>query len=76
MPKAKSVGKVAKKTLTKVITLIAWVVGVLVALAVGFGMEDGTLKVPGLELIVPTAGWIVIILVIVGVIMEIIDAVK
>ena len=62
------------KPLTKLIKVIGWIVGVLVALAVGFGMKEGILTVPYLEPIVPLAGWIVIILTIVGVIMEVIDA--
>ena len=62
-----------KKSLSKVIKLIGWITGVLVALAVGFGMKDGILTVPYIEPIVPFAGWIVVILTVVGVIIEIID---
>ena len=64
------------KPLTKAVRIIGWITGVLVALAVGFGMKDGTLSVPLVEPIVPLAGWVVIILTIIGVIMAIIDAAK
>jgi len=48
------------------------VVGVLVALAVGFGMIDGTLSIPWIPLIVTTvAGWAVIVGAILSVILSI-----
>ncbi len=58
--------------------LIVWLVGVLVSLAVGFGMTDGTLRIPYLSeiangVIVTAAGWIVVVLAILGVILKIID---
>jgi len=61
---------------TTLLDVIMWIVGVLVSLAVGFGMTSGTLKVPYVQAIVPIAGWIVIIGTIVGVIMAIVKAVK
>ena len=61
------------KPFAKTIRLIGWITGVLVALAVGFGMKDGILTVPIVQPIVPIAGYIVIILTIIGVIMAIID---
>ena len=60
----------------KVLNLIVWIVGVLVSLAVGFGMIDGVLIVPYVQAIVPIAGWIVVIGTIVGVVMAIIKAAK
>lgn len=64
----------AKKGL---ISLIMWIVGVLVCLAVGFGMTSGTLVIPFIpNIITVIAGWIVIIGAIVGVILAIIDALK
>ena len=51
--------------------LIVWIVGVLVSLAVGFGMISGTLTVPYVQIVVPVAGWIVVIGTIIGVIMAI-----
>ncbi len=55
-----------------------WLVGVLVSLAVGFGMTDGTLRIPFLSqmgggIVVMAAGWIVVILAVLGVILKIID---
>lgn len=63
----------AKKGLLEV---IMWIVGVLVSLAVGFGMTSGTLTVPYVQPVVPIAGWIVVIGVVIGVIMAIVKAVK
>lgn len=60
----------------KLIHAIGWITGVIVALAVGFGMTSGTLTVPFIQPIVPLAGWIVVILTIIGVLMAIIDAVR
>ena len=42
--------------------ILTWIVGVIVALAVGSGMIDKTLTVPGIpEIITIIAGWIVVI---------------
>lgn len=72
MPKAKPL--IAKsKSLSKAIRVVGWITGVLVALAVGFGMADGTLKVPLVQPLVPLAGWIVVILTLIGVVMALID---
>lgn len=57
--------------------VIMWIVGVLVSLAVGNGMINGTLAVPLIPGIVTMiAGWIVVIGAVVGVIMAILNAVK
>lgn len=68
----------AKKGVLKQIwTFIAWLTGVLVSLAVGFGMVDGTLPIrfiPGA--LTSIAGWIVIILALIGAIIAIIDYIK
>lgn len=61
---------------TGLLEVIMWIVGVLVSLAVGFGMTSETLTVPYVQAIVPIAGWIVIIGTVVGVIGAIIRAVK
>ncbi|MBM3234327.1 hypothetical protein FJZ19_04520 [Candidatus Pacearchaeota archaeon] len=61
---------------TNLLDIIMWVVGVLVGLAVGFGMTSGTLTVPYVQAIVPIAGWIVVIGTILGVILAIVKAVK
>ncbi|MBS3100409.1 hypothetical protein J4463_04330 [Candidatus Pacearchaeota archaeon] len=69
----------AKKSgLGKFLTFLMWLTGVIVALAVGFALTgDGTLTVPYLDQIpyvLATAGWIVILSTIIGVIIAIIDA--
>ena len=62
----------AKRESSGVLEVIAWLVGVLVSLAVGSGMIKGTLTVPGIPTIITAiAGWIVVIGAIVGVIMAI-----
>ena len=60
----------------KVLNLIMWIVGVLVSLAVGFGMTSGTLTVPYVQAIVPIAGWIVVIGTVVSVVLAILKATK
>lgn len=64
--------------LAEVWGFIVWLVGVLVSLAVGFGMVDGVLGIPLLSdiadgIVLVAAGWIVVILTILGVILKIID---
>ena len=61
---------------TRLLDVIMWIVGVLVSLAVGFGMTSGTLTVPYVQAVVPIAGWIVIIGTVVGVIIAIVKAVQ
>ena len=53
---------------------IMWIVGVIVSLAVGFGMTSGTLTIPYIQPAVPIAGWIVVIGTVIGVIMVIVKA--
>jgi hypothetical protein len=55
-----------------IVGIIVWIVGVLVALAVGSGMIDKTLAVPGIPTIITViAGWIVVVGAIVSVILAI-----
>ena len=53
--------------------IIAWVVGVLVSLAVGAGMINGvTLTIPGIPTVITVvAGWVVVVGAIISVIMAI-----
>ena len=52
---------------------VMWLVGVLVSLAVGFGMTSGTLSIPYIPtIIVAVAGWIVIVGTLLGVILAIV----
>ena len=59
------------KAISILVGLIVWITGVLVSLAVGFGMISKNLAIPYVQPIVPIAGWIVIILTIMGVILAI-----
>lgn len=68
--------RAGKKPVAKLIYWICWITGVLVSLAVGFGMIDGVLTIPYIQVLVPLAGWIVVILTIIGAIMAIIQAAK
>jgi len=61
------------KPISNLVNLAAWLTGVLVSMAVGFGMISGTLTVPYVQPIIPIAGWIVVILTIVSVILAIAD---
>jgi uncharacterized membrane protein YdbT with pleckstrin-like domain len=78
---AKKRGKKEKKEdkmvqgrpISNLVNLAAWITGVLVSLAVGFGMISGTLTVPYIQPIVPIAGWVVVILTAVSVILAIAD---
>lgn len=57
--------------------LIMWIVGILVSLAVGFGMTSGILTVMYIPLIITQiAGWIVVIGTLIGVITAILRAVQ
>lgn len=61
------------KTISKLVSLIVWITGVLVSLAVGFGMISGALTIPYIQVIVPIAGWLVVVLTIAGVILAIVN---
>jgi len=59
------------------ITLVLWVVGILISLAVGFGMVDGVLSIPLIpSIVIAVAGWIVVLLTIIGAVLKIIDVVR
>lgn len=62
------------RLLSALVGLAVWIAGVLVSLAVGFGMIDGRLPIWGIpEVVTAIAGWVVVILTIVGAILAIID---
>ena len=62
------------RPITNIVNLVAWLTGVLVSLAVGFGMADQILTVRWIPTIVTVwAGWIVVILTITSVILAIAD---
>lgn len=61
----------AKKN-PKILNFVVWLTGVIVSLAVGFGMIDGVLVVRWIpEIITIIAGWVVIATTIIGVILAI-----
>lgn len=62
------------KPISNLLNLVTWLTGVLVSLAVGFGMVDKVLLVRWIpEVLTVAAGWIVVILTIVAVILVIAD---
>ena len=63
-------------TLGMLISLAVWLTGIIVSLAVGFGLKDGGLLVPKLGVINVIAGWVVIILTLVSVILAIIHKLR
>ncbi|MDP3026206.1 MAG: hypothetical protein Q8N63_00745 [Nanoarchaeota archaeon] len=60
------------KPISGLVNIAAWVTGILVSLAVGFGMVDGVLNVRFIPAVVTViAGWLVVILTIISVILAI-----
>ena len=63
--------------LASLVGFIVWLVGILVFLAVGFGMVAETLTVPWLpNIITITAGWFVVLLTVLGFLLKIIDLIS
>ena len=61
-----------EKPVSSLINIAAWITGVLVSLAVGFGMVDGVLSVRFIPAVITViAGWLVVVLTIVSVILAI-----
>jgi predicted membrane protein len=56
---------------SNLLTIIAWLTGIIVSLAVGFALINGDLAVPYLGVVNVVAGWIVVIGSIISVIMAI-----
>lgn len=62
------------RPISTMVNLIVWLTGVLVSLAVGLGMADGTLTAKTLFLpltVTIVAGWIVVVLTVLSVILAI-----
>ena len=60
--------------LGSLVNFVLWIVGILVSLAVGFGMIDGILGVRWIPASVTViAGWVVVVLTLVSIILAIID---
>ncbi len=61
-------------TLSALVNLAVWLTGVLVSLAVGFGMIDGVLGVRWIPVSVTMiAGWVVVVLTLMSLILAVID---
>ncbi len=61
--------------LSKLVYAVAWLTGIIVSLAVGFGMIGKTLTVPWFSPIVSvSAGWVVVVLTVLGAILAIFDS--
>ena len=62
------------RPISMLVNWVVWFTGILVSLAVGFGMTDGILVIrwiPGAITII--AGWVVVILTMLGVILAIVE---
>ncbi|PNX47590.1 MAG: hypothetical protein BV456_10790 [Thermoplasmata archaeon M8B2D] len=54
------------------ISLLSWIVGIIVSLAVGSGMINGVLAIPGIPAIITVvAGWVVVVGAIISLILAI-----
>lgn len=63
-----------KDMLRGVWSFVAWLTGFIVSLAVGFGLVGGVLTIPNVPSVVTlTAGWIVIVLAILGALLKLLD---
>jgi len=58
---------------SKVLSLIAWLTGVIVSLAVGFALIGGTLSVPYIGIVNVIAGWVVVATTVIGIVMAILN---
>jgi len=57
---------------SSVLNFVAWLTGVLVSLAVGFGMTGRTLTIPWLpEVVTQVAGWVVVITTVVSAVLAV-----
>lgn len=56
---------------SRVLNFVAWLTGVIVSLAVGFGLIGGTLSVPYIGVVNDIAGWIVVVTTIISAILAI-----
>lgn len=65
-----------KNVLERLVGFLAWITGVIVSLAVGFGMTSGTLTVPKIQPVVPFFGWVVVITTLLSVLLAIIHRVR
>ena len=76
IPVAVPVTRRRRSPLTEVWGFLIWLVGIIVSLAIGFAMASGPLTqaIPFLPAIIhQLVGWIVIVLVLLGVLLKIVD---
>jgi len=59
------------KQTSSLMGIIAWITGIIVSLAVGFGLIWGTLSVPYIGVLNQIAGWIVVVGAVISIIMAI-----
>ncbi len=61
--------QIRKKYKSRALNVVAWITGIIVSLAVGFGLIGGTLSVPYIGIANVIAGWLVILTTVIGIIM-------
>ena len=59
----------AKQKGSTVLNFVAWLTGVIVSLAVGFGLIGGTLSVPYIGIVNVISGWVVVVTTVLGVVL-------
>ncbi len=65
--------KNSSNLISGILSFVVWIVSILVSLAVGFGMIDGILTVRYVpEIVTVIAGWVVVILTLVGLVLALI----
>ena len=65
--------KEKKEIIRKVLGFVIWLTGIIVSLAVAFGMIQGVLIIPFVPKVGIIAGWIVVITTILGIVLALID---
>lgn len=63
----------AKRQGGRVLNFVAWLTGVIVSLAVGLALIDGTLSVPYLGIVNVIAGWVVVVTTLISVVLAILS---
>lgn len=62
------------RAITSISAFVAWMTGVLVALAVGFGLVYGQLSIPFIPVfILSSLGWVVVVLILLSTLIAIIE---
>ena len=62
--------------ISTLVSLAVWLTGIIVSLAVGYGLVNEILTVPYIGVANVVAGWVVIVLTLVSVILAIIDKLR